>query len=57
MSFTEEAAQFMQWIETRCHELNADGSLQIMYGLDGRHTLTEETLDHLEGYKGSPFNM
>jgi GH15 family glucan-1,4-alpha-glucosidase len=24
-----------------------------MYGIDGRHTLTEETLDHLEGYKGS----
>jgi len=24
-----------------------------MYGIDGRHALTEETLDHLEGYKGS----
>jgi GH15 family glucan-1,4-alpha-glucosidase len=24
-----------------------------MYGIDGRHTLTEESLDHLEGYKGS----
>ena len=24
-----------------------------MYGIDGRHTLTEENLDHLEGYKGS----
>jgi GH15 family glucan-1,4-alpha-glucosidase len=24
-----------------------------MYGIDGRHTLTEEILDHLEGYKGS----
>jgi GH15 family glucan-1,4-alpha-glucosidase len=45
--------QFMHWLEARCHELNPDGSLQIMYGLDGRHELTEETLDHLEGYKGS----
>ncbi len=53
IGFTEEAAQFMSWIEARCHELNADGSLQIMYGIDGRHTLTEEVLDHLEGYKGS----
>ncbi len=43
----------MHWIEARCRELNPDGSLQIMYGIDGRHTLTEETLDHLEGYKGS----
>jgi GH15 family glucan-1,4-alpha-glucosidase len=53
IGFTEEAAQFMHWIEARCRELNPDGSLQIMYGIDGRHTLAEETLDHLEGYKGS----
>ena len=53
IGFTDEAANFMNWIEARCHELNPDGSLQIMYGIDGRHTLTEETLDHLEGYKGS----
>jgi GH15 family glucan-1,4-alpha-glucosidase len=43
----------MDWVDARCHELNPDGSLQIMYGIDGRHTLTEEILDHLEGYKGS----
>ena len=24
-----------------------------MYGIDGRHQLSEETLDHLEGYRGS----
>ena len=53
IGFTEEAAQFMRWIEARCRELNPDGSLQIMYGIDGRHTLTEETLDHLDGYRGS----
>jgi GH15 family glucan-1,4-alpha-glucosidase len=27
--------------------------LQIMYGISGEKTLTEETLDHLAGYKGS----
>ncbi len=43
----------MKWVEARCRELNPDGSLQIMYGLDGRHELTEETLDHLDGYMGS----
>ena len=53
IGFTEEAGEFMKWVEARCHELNPDGSLQIMYGLDGRHELTEETLDHLDGYMGS----
>jgi len=53
IGFTKEAEKFMEWIEARCHELNPDGSLQIMYGIDGRHTLNEETLDHLDGYMGS----
>ena len=53
IGFTDEAAAFMHWLEARCHELNPDGSLQIMYGIDGRHTLNEESLDHLQGYKGS----
>jgi GH15 family glucan-1,4-alpha-glucosidase len=43
----------MDWVEARCHELDPDGSLQIMYGIDGRHTLVEENLDHLDGYRGS----
>ncbi|MCB9776315.1 MAG: glycoside hydrolase family 15 protein [Nitrospiraceae bacterium] len=53
IGFTEEASAFMHWLEARCHELNPDGSLQLMYGIDGRHQLTEETLAHLEGYRGS----
>ncbi|KPJ86625.1 MAG: glucoamylase [Spirochaetes bacterium DG_61] len=53
LGFTDEAAAFMGWIEKRCGELRPDGSLQIMYGIDGRHTLTEENLTHLEGYRGS----
>jgi GH15 family glucan-1,4-alpha-glucosidase len=53
IGFTAEAGDFMRWLEARCHEIEPDGSLQIMYGIDGRHTLTEEILDHLEGYKGS----
>ena len=53
IGFTEEAREFMHWLEARCHELDPDGSLQVMYGLDGRHELTEETLDHLDGYMGS----
>jgi GH15 family glucan-1,4-alpha-glucosidase len=53
IGLTEEAASFMDWIDARCHELDPDGALQIMYGIDGRHTLTEEILGHLDGYKGS----
>ncbi|MEE9132673.1 MAG: glycoside hydrolase family 15 protein [Gemmatimonadota bacterium] len=53
VGFTEEAARFGQYLRNRIEEPEPDGSLQIMYGLDGRHELTEETLDHLEGYRGS----
>jgi GH15 family glucan-1,4-alpha-glucosidase len=53
LGYTEEAAAFMSWIEDRCHDASADGSLQIMYGLDGRRQLIEETLLHWEGYAGS----
>ncbi len=53
IGFTEEASAFMGWIEARCQDSASDGSLQLMYGLDGRHDLTEETLDHLDGYRGS----
>jgi pentatricopeptide repeat protein len=53
IGFTEEAAHFMYWLESRCWESKPEGPLQLMYGIDGRTDLTEETLDHLEGYKGS----
>lgn len=53
IGFREEAEQFMAWLEARCHEINPDGSLQLMYDIHGNQLLTEETLDHLEGYCGS----
>lgn len=53
LGYTAEAGAFMHWIEERCADLNPDGSMQIMYGHDGRKVLTEESLDHLEGYKAS----
>ena len=53
IGFTEEAGHFMRWVEECTHELNPDGSMQIMYGIDGRRDLTVEVLDHLDGYKGS----
>lgn len=54
IGFTDEAGAFMQWIAQRCREEdNETGPLQIMYRINGDHELTEETLDHLEGYKQS----
>ncbi len=46
-----EADEFMQFVADI--EPNDDGSLQIMYGIDGRRDLTESTLDHLSGYAGA----
>lgn len=53
LGFTNEAEAFMNWLDARCHELEPNGSLQPMYGINGEHDLTEYTLDHLEGYRGS----
>ncbi len=55
LGFSEEAAAFMDWLTARLRERegHSDGPLQIMYGIDGRAKLTEEILDHFEGYRGS----
>jgi GH15 family glucan-1,4-alpha-glucosidase len=46
-----EADEFMQFVADV--EPTADGSLQIMYGIDGRRDLTETTRDDLSGYAGA----
>ncbi len=53
LGYTSEAAAFMRWLEARIGELKPDGSLQVMYRIDGRHDLPEEILNHLEGYRNS----
>ena len=52
IGFTEEAARFRDWLKDRWQGArpHCDGPLQLMYGIDGRSELTEEELDHLEGY-------
>jgi GH15 family glucan-1,4-alpha-glucosidase len=53
IGFTEEAAAFMNFLDQRAHEMGPGGTLQVMYGIDGRHALDEEELPHLDGYMGS----
>jgi len=53
IGFTSEAEAFMRWLEARCGELDPDGSLQVMYSVEGLHELKEEQLDHLSGYRDS----
>ena len=49
--YETEADAWARWLR-RAVAGSAD-RLQIMYGLDGRRRLTEETLDWLPGYEGS----
>lgn len=53
IGFTQEAARFTEWIDSRCHQVDENGVLQIVYSIDGHSELTEQVLEHLEGYKGS----
>ena len=55
LGYADEAAAFGQWVRDRVIEHAGDGvsPLKIMYRVDGTSDLTEETLDHLEGWRGS----
>ena len=55
LGLTEEAAAFGDWLRARVEEQAGEdsGPLKIMYRVDGSSDLTEETLDHFDGYRGS----
>jgi GH15 family glucan-1,4-alpha-glucosidase len=55
LGYYEEAARFGMWMRDRTSERAGDGTgpLKIMYRVDGSSDLTEETLDHFEGWRGS----
>jgi GH15 family glucan-1,4-alpha-glucosidase len=57
LGFTEEAEAFGRWLADRAEEqagqAEGSGPLKIMYRVDGSADLTEEILDHWEGYAGS----
>ena len=55
MGFTAEAVGFGRWLRERVEERAGTGSgpLDIMYRVDGSSDLSEEVLEHWEGYRGS----
>jgi GH15 family glucan-1,4-alpha-glucosidase len=55
LGYVEEAEAFGRWLGARVAERagNGSGPLHIMYRVDGSSDLVEETLDHLDGWRGS----
>jgi GH15 family glucan-1,4-alpha-glucosidase len=56
MGFTQEAADFSLWLLARVKAQAQAGDgvpLNLMYRVDGSTDLTEEVLEHWEGYRGS----
>jgi GH15 family glucan-1,4-alpha-glucosidase len=54
LGYTGEARDFMKFIADICAtHAEQKSRMQIMYGITGELPLKEQTLDHLEGYRGS----
>jgi GH15 family glucan-1,4-alpha-glucosidase len=54
VGLTDEADRFMGWLKSLCGQAaKAGGSLQTVYGIDGRENLEEAVLGNWEGYRGS----
>jgi len=53
IGFTDEAAAFMRFLQQITQDRDPDHLLRVMYSVDGHSKLSEEILDHLEGYRGS----
>ena len=53
VGFTEEAGHFMRFLSENCPQPSDGAPLQTMYSVTGQPMRHEETLTHLEGYRGS----
>ncbi len=50
----DESGQFLSWlVDAAAADLSSGRPIQIMYGIAGEHDLTERTLNHLSGWRGS----
>ena len=50
---SDEAEDFVSFMTSSAGGRAGEGSLQIMYGIDGRHDLSERELLHLRGWRDS----
>ncbi|MHC4137917.1 MAG: glycoside hydrolase family 15 protein [Planctomycetota bacterium] len=53
VGLTEEARQFMRWLEGCLLDFDEKDGLRSVYAIEGRRIPAEEELRHLEGYRGS----
>ncbi len=53
LGHVEEANAFVRWLGERGSRCGADGTLRLMYALDGREVFSEAELPHLRGYRRS----
>jgi GH15 family glucan-1,4-alpha-glucosidase len=54
LGFTEEANDYMRWVRARVGDCSDEPTkLRVVYSLDGREELPEETLSHLSGHGGA----
>ena len=49
----DESERFFEWITTSAGAAIAGDHIQIMFGVEGEHDLTEHELPHLAGYRDS----
>ena len=49
LGFVEESEKFQDWLSSRLNYDSPQGPLQVLYGIDGRQKVPEETLAHLRG--------
>jgi GH15 family glucan-1,4-alpha-glucosidase len=53
LGHVDEANAFVRWLGERQSGCGSDGTLRLMYAMDGRGEFIETELPHLRGYRGS----